>query len=99
MDLLGSIMNSMDKPPGLTEKEKEVIKSKFNYLISMQRYCYYCVLNADRKEYLKKKDEAEKEYLKKFKENIERTMLKHFENDINTYIKFAPMDHIRRSIV
>lgn len=29
MDLLGSIMNSMDKPPSLSEKEKMIIKSEF----------------------------------------------------------------------
>lgn len=31
MDLLGSIMNSMDKPPTLSEKEKMIIKSKYTY--------------------------------------------------------------------
>lgn len=29
MDLLGSIMNSMDKPPSLSEKEKQILKSKY----------------------------------------------------------------------
>lgn len=28
MDLLGSILNSMDKPPGANEKQKEMIKSE-----------------------------------------------------------------------
>lgn len=28
MDLLGSILNAMDKPPAVNEKQKEAIKSK-----------------------------------------------------------------------
>lgn len=29
MDLLGSILNSMDKPPGANQKQKEIMKSKW----------------------------------------------------------------------
>lgn len=29
MDLLGSILSSMDKPPTANEKQKELMKSKF----------------------------------------------------------------------
>lgn len=32
MDLLGSILNSMDKPPEVDEKRKEQIKSKNSLL-------------------------------------------------------------------
>lgn len=32
MDLLGSIMNAMDKPPALSEKEKLAKKSKMTIL-------------------------------------------------------------------
>lgn len=33
MDLLGSILNSMDGPPKVDEKQKQLIKSKFTSLI------------------------------------------------------------------
>lgn len=32
MDLLGSILNAMDKPPAINEKQKEVIKSESHKL-------------------------------------------------------------------
>lgn len=31
MDLLDSILNSMDKPPSISDKQKALIKSKFLY--------------------------------------------------------------------
>ncbi|KAF2880750.1 hypothetical protein ILUMI_25422 [Ignelater luminosus] len=79
MDLLGSIMSSMEKPPSLTEKEKMIIKK--------------------RKEDIERRQAAEKERLRKFKEDIEEKIKTHFDNPLNTSLKFAPLDHIYRSII
>lgn len=37
MDLLGSILNSMDKPPALDEKQKKINKSKPNTTV----HCFH----------------------------------------------------------
>lgn len=42
MDVLGSIMKSMDKPPSLSEKEKLLIKSKFLIIISNKIDTFIC---------------------------------------------------------
>lgn len=41
MDLLGSILNAMDKPPAANEKEKEAIKSIYNISLWMKNYLLY----------------------------------------------------------
>lgn len=79
MDLLGSIMSSMEKPPSLTEKEKLLIKK--------------------RKEEIEKRQAAEKENLKKFKDKVEIELTNHFKNKSNLSLKFAPLDHVYRSII
>lgn len=48
MDLLGSIMNSMDKPPAPTEKEKLLIKSKLNKYI-FRHYESFVVVQKENK--------------------------------------------------
>jgi len=79
MDLLGSIMSSMEKPPSLTDREKQIIKK--------------------RKEEIEKRQAAEKERLRQFKERIEEKIESHFKDPANACLKFAPLDHICRSII
>ncbi|KAF5300750.1 hypothetical protein FQA39_LY10995 [Lamprigera yunnana] len=67
MDLLGSIMSSMEKPPSLTEKEKLIVKKRKEEVEKRQ---------AAEKENLKKfKDSVEKQIIKHFKD-LTNTSLK-----------------------
>lgn len=98
MDLLGSIMNSMDKPPSLSEKEKLLRKSTFILcpFLNISKVYYYSLA---RKEEIEKKQNAEKENYKRFKEKVEDKLRTYFNDDQNANLKFSPMDHIYRSIV
>lgn len=39
MDLLGSILDSMDGPPQIDEKQKEQKRSKLNFFFKFYIYC------------------------------------------------------------
>ncbi|CAG9859374.1 unnamed protein product [Phyllotreta striolata] len=60
MDLLGSIMNSMDKPPGLSEKEKVLLKKRKQELERRQ--------NEEKKELKCFKERVETKLLSYFKD-------------------------------
>lgn len=97
MDILGSIMNSMDKPPSLTEKEKLAKKSKFRKKTLINGTKIVSVL--ERKEELEKRQKQEKENYKRFKEKVEGKLKTFFFDEKNTNLKFSPMDQIYRSLV
>ncbi|KAG5870031.1 hypothetical protein JTB14_026612 [Gonioctena quinquepunctata] len=67
MDLLGSIMNSMDKPPSLSEKEKLLMKKRKQDLERRQ--------NEDKERLKRFKDRVEAKLLSHFKDQ-KNTMLK-----------------------
>ncbi|XP_022918906.1 sperm-associated antigen 7 [Onthophagus taurus] len=67
MDLLGSIMNSMDKPPSLSEKEKNIIKKRKEEMDRRQ---------AIEKENLRKFKEYTETKMKVFFENDENINMK-----------------------
>lgn len=95
MDLLGSIMKSMDKPPCLSENEKILIKSRFLLTANIK----LIPLFLERKEELERRQKEEKEKMNRFKDRVELKLLSHFKDPKNLMLKFEPMDHIYRSIV
>lgn len=97
MDLLGSIIDSMDKPPALSEKEKLAKKSELlTYIFSKP---FISIALAERKEELEKRQKEEKENYKRFKEKVEDKLKTYFEEPRNMNLKFSPMHQIYRSIV
>lgn len=71
MDLLGSILNSMDKPPALDEKQKKINKSRWTILINYLWILKKCLYSqTEFQEDLQKKQAADKIKLKLFKENV-----------------------------
>lgn len=98
MDVLSSIMSSMDKPPSLSEKEKLIIKSKNKNLPNNSNDTNANHLT-ERKEEIEKRQVAEKERLEKFKNRIEAKFKSYFSDPKNINLKFEPMDHVYRSIM
>lgn len=89
-------MNSMDKPPSLSERERQIIKSKCNlYNLHPLKLTPF----TERKEEIEKRQAEEKEQLKRFKERVEKKFETHFNDPANNMLKFDPMNQIYRSIV
>lgn len=86
----------MDKPPTPTEKEKLIMKSKYNIYSEFLRFIYF---NLERKQEIERRQNEEKEKLKRFKERVEAKLKSHFKDPKNIMLKFEPMDQICRSIV
>ncbi|KAK0073536.1 hypothetical protein PV325_009571 [Microctonus aethiopoides] len=78
MDLLGSILNSMDKPPSVSDKEKAVLKK----------------LREDQE----KRKKIEADMLNQFYKKAEAKVNQFLKDTVKEY-KFAPMNHVHRSII
>lgn len=98
MDLLGSIIDSMDKPPSLSEKEKLARKSIFINNLNIELLNKYALFS-ERKEEFEKKQQEEKENYRRFKAKVEEKLKTYFEESSNVNLKFSPMHQIYRSIV
>lgn len=96
MDLLGSILNSMDKPPSISEKQKEAIKSKKNaYANNTNRVNISIIFFLQSKNWSwkndrmqKKKTFANSESKSKKKSTSSSKMIQKQNTNSNPWIKF-----------
>lgn len=103
MDLLGSILSSMDKPPEVDEKRKEQIKSKLHLFLSL---CY-CVIvthrnsfySAEQKEQLEKQQAYEKHEMARFRTYCEERVDRFLKDEKRPFLQFQPLNRLYRSIV
>lgn len=100
MDLLGSILNSMEKPPEIDEKRKEQMKSLYT-----KKYSIRFQMNndgfsfAEQKEHLEKQQAYEKREMAKFRAYCEERVNRFIKDDKRKVLQFQPLNRFYRSIV
>lgn len=106
MDLLGSIMNSMDKPPGTNDKEKERLRSK--WIIRIFLVClhfaiansdYRCCRFTEQKEFEEKQRERVQQDLQRFRKFCEERIDRFVKNGERKSIQFQPLSKFYRSVM
>uniref|UniRef100_A0A336M638 CSON012697 protein n=1 Tax=Culicoides sonorensis TaxID=179676 RepID=A0A336M638_CULSO len=99
MDLLGSILNSMDKPPSTDEKKKEQMKSNDLVLINVLIVFYFDFFqNLEQREEEEKIKEKQRKELQRFRKYAEERISR-FLNDERKCLQFQPLDSIMRGII
>lgn len=108
MDLLGSILDSMEKPPEIDEKRKEQIKSwfhlSFGHLLLIIRQCFchsffIFFFYSEQKEHLEKQQEYEKREMAKFRNYCEERVNRFMKDEKRKSLQFQPLNRFYRSIV
>lgn len=101
MDLLGSILNSMDGPPKQDEKQKQLIKSRYSIWATYSRKLIsvpILIIVAEHKEQEEKARQYSKNEMNKFQKFVEERIGR-FVNDDRKSIAFQPLDKIYRAIM
>lgn len=103
MDLLGSILDSMEKPPEIDEKRKEQIKSMFglnfdNFQIFFSMFIFLFFL-LEQKEQLEKQQDYEKREMAKFRKYCEERVNRFMKDEKRKSLQFQPLNRFYRSIV
>lgn len=100
MDLLGSILNAMDKPPEVDEKRKQQMKSVYfinsSYLLeSIIRRFFF----SEQKQQLEKQQAYEKHEMAKFRRYCEERVNRFMKDENRKSLQFQPLNRFYRSIV
>ena len=93
MDLLGSILNSMAKPPTVNEQQKKLLKSKPVYFCLANNFIWFSwikkkklvqilIVFIEQQEDFQKKQDEERTKLKKFREDVS------FLDNIHWYVQY-----------
>lgn len=106
MDLLGSILDSMEKPPEIDEKRKEQIKSLFCLTLTIFfRQFFKIFINfsifffSEQKEQLEKQQDYEKREMAKFRKYCEERINRFMKDEKRKSLQFQPLNRFYRSIV
>lgn len=111
MDLLGSILNSMEKPPEIDEKRKEQIKSLFYLCFSfyflfinslkifIHSFLIFFFVFSEQKEQLEKQQDYEKREMAKFRNYCEERVNRFMKDEKRKSLQFQPLNRFYRSIV
>lgn len=106
MDLLGSILSTMDKPPEADEKQKELIRSTSIYILwshSQVRLCKLIQLTVfiqiEQKEHIEKVQEYERREIMKFRKFCEERINRFTKDDNRKSLQFQPLSRIYRTVV
>ena len=102
MDLLGSILDSMEKPPEIDEKRKEQIKSvcfAFDNIFLRQTFYILLYLFLEQKEQLEKQQDYEKREMAKFRNYCEERVNRFMKDEKRKLLQFQPLNRFYRSIV
>lgn len=98
MDFLGSILNSMDGPPKVDEKQKQMMKSKLSDLSDSMESYLTPPLPTEQKEQEEKARQFSKNEMNKFQKYVEERIGR-FVKDERKSIQFQPLDKIYRAIM
>lgn len=100
MDLLGSILNSMEKPPEIDEKRKEQLKSLYlKTNIDFNEYYISDFSFVEQKEQLEKQQAYEKREMAKFRTYCEERVNRFMKDENRKALQFQPLNRFYRSIV
>lgn len=102
MDLLGSILNSMEKPPEIDDKRKEQIKSSYHLLLkhpSRILVHFSLLIFSEQKEQLEKQQEYEKREMAKFRNYCEERVNRFIKDEKRKSLQFQPLNRFYRAIV
>ena len=98
MDLLGSILNSMDGPPKVDEKQKQLLKGNEN----PRKCCLYLTtlskMSVEQKEREEKARQFSKNEINRFQKYVEERIGR-FVKDDRKSIQFPPLEKMYRAIV
>lgn len=102
MDLLGSILNSMEKPPEIDDKRKEQIKSSYHLLLKYPPRIlvnFSLLIFSEQKEQLEKQQEYEKREMAKFRNYCEERVNRFIKDEKRKSLQFQPLNRFYRAIV
>lgn len=99
MDILGSILSSMEKPPDIDEKRREQMKSKKTFNFEKSPLFISTHIRPGQKEQLEKQKAYEKHEMHRFRKYCEDRINRLAKDEKRGSMQFQTLNRFYRSIV